>query len=240
MVVSVLEQVYSEKVNDEKTTVQNLQSLHDLDAEVAAATKSSLLFGEILPAGVTKALEQMDASKAAVLYDLGMGMGKLVMQAWLQYPNLKKVVGVELAYTRTLRAHNALRNLARVNPQRYTLHEPKDSKTPLEQCWASVTEGEDQERVLELRRGNLFECDCSDADIIICETKITEARYPDLAAFLSKLKKGTRILTYENLDRVYAYAQVENPFQPINAPDDRYLTTWSMDTGHHFFLYVRS
>lgn len=234
-VVSVLEQAYAEKGNDEKTS----QSLHDLDAEVAAATKSSLLFGEILPSGVTKALEHLDTSKATVLFDLGMGMGRLAMQAFLQYPGLKKVVGVELAYTRTLRAHSALRQLAKINPK-YQLHEPKDARTLAEQTWASITEGDAEQRMLELRRGNLFECDCTDADVVICETKITEVRYPDLAAFLCKLKRGTRVLTYENLDRVFVHSQVESPFQAINSQDDRYVTTWSMDTGHHFFLWVRT
>ena len=52
-----------------------------------------LLYGEVLPAGVSRMLDarHLDASKADTLYDLGSGLGKLVMQAFLQFPNLKKV-----------------------------------------------------------------------------------------------------------------------------------------------------
>ncbi len=60
---------------------------------------SSLLYGEVLPSGVTKLLDSihLDASRAHVLYDLGCGIGKLAVQAWLQWPHLTKVVGVEVS-----------------------------------------------------------------------------------------------------------------------------------------------
>ena len=53
----------------------------------------SLLFGEVLPDGVSKMLDSdhLDASNATVLYDLGMGCGRLCMQAFLEYPNLDLV-----------------------------------------------------------------------------------------------------------------------------------------------------
>jgi len=43
----------------------------------------------------------LDASTATSFYDLGMGLGKFALLAFLSYPNLKKVVGVELAESRS-------------------------------------------------------------------------------------------------------------------------------------------
>jgi len=39
-------------------------------------------------------VEHMNGHNALVLFDLGAGLGKLVSQAFLNYPNLQKVVGV--------------------------------------------------------------------------------------------------------------------------------------------------
>lgn len=52
--------------------------------------------------GVTKLLDaqHLHAAKAQVLYDLGMGTGKLCMQAFLQHESLRLVFGIELAHSR--------------------------------------------------------------------------------------------------------------------------------------------
>ncbi|MFN3504015.1 MAG: hypothetical protein ACK4ZJ_17330, partial [Allorhizobium sp.] len=56
------------------------------DREEALAAHSSLLYGEVLPAGVDKLLDEhhLDAADASVLYDLGMGTGKLALQGTLR------------------------------------------------------------------------------------------------------------------------------------------------------------
>ncbi|MDR3737705.1 MAG: hypothetical protein P4L40_01670, partial [Terracidiphilus sp.] len=47
------------------------------------------------PAGITKLLsvDYLSAGTGSVLFDLGMGVGKFVLQAFVQYPNLKYIVG---------------------------------------------------------------------------------------------------------------------------------------------------
>ena len=106
------------------------------DKATAMLASSSLLYGEILPAGtpscvpsppsggltprvprdsgITKLLsyDYLCAGRAQVLFDLGMGVGKLVLQAFLQYPNLKYVCGVELAISRYNIAEQALLRMA--------------------------------------------------------------------------------------------------------------------------------
>lgn len=84
------------------------------DKRAAAESGSSLLYGEVLPAGVDRLMDadHLDAASAAVLVDLGAGLGKLAVQCFLQFPGLRRVVGVELAWTRYAMSRDALSRLA--------------------------------------------------------------------------------------------------------------------------------
>ena len=54
----------------------------------------------------------LDAARASSVYDLGCGTGKVALQAFLQFPNLKRVYGVELSLARFHVAERALLALA--------------------------------------------------------------------------------------------------------------------------------
>jgi hypothetical protein len=73
-----------------------------------------ILFGELLPDGVGRLLdrEHLDIESASSLTDLGMGVGKLSLQAFLQYKNLQRVVAVECSSQRFRVATRALEKLA--------------------------------------------------------------------------------------------------------------------------------
>ena len=53
-----------------------------------------------------------------VIYDLGSGNGKIMIQLFVQYPHLKKLVGVELAPSRSVRGMLAAQRLADLYPKR--------------------------------------------------------------------------------------------------------------------------
>ena len=86
----------------------------DDDRRRATEDRGSLLYGELLPRGVHKALDarHLDAARASSVYDLGCGTGKVALQAFLQFPNLKRVYGVELSLARFHVAERALLALA--------------------------------------------------------------------------------------------------------------------------------
>jgi len=74
-----------------------------MDEQVLAKdAKSSLLYGELLPRGINKAIcpGRLEGHHASVIYELGMGIGKVAMQCFLQFPNLERVYGVELSVAR--------------------------------------------------------------------------------------------------------------------------------------------
>lgn len=76
------------------------------------------------------------------------------------------------------------------------------------------------------------------ADLVLLETDVSSEVYPQLARFLSGMRKGSHALTYLDLRKMWGnlpfpYRQVD-----INRPlSDRFPTSWSVNRGHHFFLW---
>eukprot|EP00475_Leptophrys_vorax_P039614 TRINITY_DN7182_c0_g2_i1.p1 TRINITY_DN7182_c0_g2~~TRINITY_DN7182_c0_g2_i1.p1 ORF type:complete len:1432 (-),score=401.37 TRINITY_DN7182_c0_g2_i1:62-4357(-) len=218
------------------------------DKAEAEATGSDLLFGELLVDGVSKCVDRlhMDAPRATSLCDLGMGLGKLAMQAWLMHKNLKYTLGVELARTRYALGEEACLRMVKKFPHEYKLlfHEkmdPKRLRIAIEDSLGRVLEFRKQDLFLvkdELEKGGLC------ADIIITETHFPEATVIKLCKHLNGMKKGARLLTYENLHECYAneIVGIPMPFKQLEvnvSEEDRFPTTWSTVRGHHFYLWEK-
>lgn len=123
----------------------------------------STAFGEILPEGVEKYASLLDVKHATTLFDLGAGRGKLAMQLFLTYRNLKKVVGVELGPGRAEVGLAALKILG----------QQKHFTTTATGSSVTIVESDDQKqrRSLEFREGNLFHAtDAFEADVVVMET----------------------------------------------------------------------
>jgi len=148
---------------------------------------------------------------------------------------LKEVIGVELSQSRFLLAEMAMMELSKSQRKCYELRGSKSSVVLTERDkWV-------QSRSLEFRHGSLFDCqEAKQADIVICETKIPAYMTVQLCEYLATLKSGTKLLTYENLEMRWNLSQ-KFPFErlKVNTPDDRFLTSWSAELGHHFHLWKR-
>ena len=130
-----------------------------------------------------------------------MGTGKLAMQAFFEFPNLKHVVGVEIAFSRYNIAERGAINLVTNYPNDFQLYkwtkgsvvavcntDPKTGKIP-------VHEG--QRRVLEFRREDLFKSfDAIVADIIVLQTDFPVQVHDSLCSMASRFRRGTRVLSY--------------------------------------------
>jgi len=83
----------------------------------------ALLYGELLPRGVNKALSlsRLNAFESSSLFELGMGTGKVALQAFLQFPSLTFVHGVELNSGRFTIAEMAVDKLVKMYPSRYAV-----------------------------------------------------------------------------------------------------------------------
>jgi len=81
------------------------------DRNSSQSKRAKLTYGEVLDSGVFKMLYNLGAIKKRRLHDLGMGTGKLLIQAFLSFPNLDTCVGVELSKGRYLLAEHNLTQL---------------------------------------------------------------------------------------------------------------------------------
>ena len=185
--------------------------------------------------------KHLNAANANVLVDLGMGLGKLALQCFLEYPNLNTVIGLEFCQTRSNTAFRALNRFAERTPSRlkWVLLEEGSSlkliESPHRTMTRSVSRSIPSGRRLEFQQGDLFAFPhVAKADIVICETKIRSERYEEFRHKLNQMKIGARLLTYEHLETVYR--GVIFPFETF-ASGERYLTSWATCDGHSFFLY---
>ena len=95
--------------------------LTPLDRALEASAHSSLLFGEVLPAGVTKLLDEVHLNAregngggeegGVSVVDMGSGVGKLCVQLLLQYEWVTRIDGFELAISRYKLGKQALLEL---------------------------------------------------------------------------------------------------------------------------------
>ncbi|CAM9477321.1 unnamed protein product, partial [Scytosiphon promiscuus] len=107
--------------------------------------------------------------------------------------------------------------------------------------WESICRGA-AGRTLEFACGNLFDVEnIAQADLVLLETDVSSDVHPQLSRFLTGLRKGAHALTYLDLRKMwnsmpFPYRQVE-----VNRSlSDRFPTSWSVQRGHHFFLWSKT
>ncbi|CAM9569065.1 unnamed protein product, partial [Ectocarpus fasciculatus] len=235
---SVLFKVYGSTIQETGYRTRGHNSLTKADRKHALNSKGSFLYGEFLPRGVDKALREnrLNAASARTLYDLGMGIGKVVMQAFLQFRNLVYVYGVELSHGRFKIAEEAaLRMMPDVT---VGLHDGEGENGS--SCAAAAGSSNSRKRVLHMVQGDLLDTPhihC--ADIVMLETDFPPEMHDDLCAILSKMKRGSRTLTYLDMKKLYGEfkSPVFSQLEINKAPTDRYPTSWSMQRGHRFYLW---
>lgn len=245
--------------------------LTDEDKSFANQGKCSLLYGELLPRGANKAMEfdRLNVGNAKTLFDLGMGTGKILIQAFLQFRNLRYVYGVELAEGRYRIAEDiVLRMVDLLGPENYIVRmesgkyiiiienhtsivgahkgnfdELEISKVLLNNSESVLGISSGNERILHFQCGNMFEAvqNLHLADVVMMETDIPAELYYDLHLLLSQMKESARMLSYLDFRKVFQSPSALN-FRQLDANRpvaDRYPTSWSVQRGHHFYLWLK-
>jgi len=136
-------------------------------------------YGEIVYDSLATVLQDLRVAKHDVFYDLGSGVGKVVVQAYLDFP-FKKSVGIELSDDRHSKAANI----------RDQLNKRKLIKT---------------DRSLEFIRGDIAKADISDATVIyMCSTCYPAELMQTLLERLADLEKGLRVITLKSFPDSFA------------------------------------
>jgi hypothetical protein len=239
---SVLFKIYGSVIQETGHKTRGHVCLTDEDRDLMQQTKGSLLYGELLPRGANKAFGQgrLGCHDAAVLFDLGMGTGKIAIQAFLQFRNLQYVYGVELSVGRyNIAEESALKMIDLLGKETFKIQSMKGRYIVITEILAG---GDDEHgRVLHLECGDMFEVQNVDiADIVMLETDIPASLQPDLCQLLGKMHDGARTLTYLDLRRIWTPGSI--PFRQLESNkhlSDRFPTSWSVQRGHHFYLWTK-
>jgi len=238
---SILFKVYDGTIQETGHKTRGHVCLTENDRENAKNHGGSLLYGELLPRGVNKALgvNHLNAAQQTSLFDLGMGTGKVVIQAFLQYRNLKYVYGIELAEGRYKIAENAILNLVKLlGPDSFDIiHTPGVSLVINERIGTSGG------RVLKIECGDMLLVDHIHlADIIMMETDLPSEIHRTTCELLCRMHENAMILTYHDMKKIWIS---DKPccLQQLDVNKcltDRFPTSWSVQRGHHFFLWQKS
>ena len=252
---------------------------HDPDA----AAMSNFCFGEVAPLGVEAAFKNLKVENAKIVWDLGHGNGKLLIQAFLQFQHLQEVHGVELSGTRAVTSLLMLGELATKFQDLKLAHSSNSSASfvssdyksfpfsvPLSSSLQSVEllkdafkvgicagptfsedgqskgEGKSEDkgntkgRILTLARQDLFQVleeAVTTADILLIEVKLVPELRKRVCEALCRMKRGSRLLTFENFRLNFAAASIPCPFKDI-ADDKGYKVSWTQQYWT-FFLYEK-
>jgi len=215
--------------------------LNKEDKKIEKAKKCSLLYGEIHPEGLNRAVDEdhLDITTKKTVYDLGMGTGKSIIRLFLEYKNITRAVGVELSLSRFNIAERAVIKLHNENKKKYKICR----HTPNELIQIRETIGFGKYRNLILKCGDLFdEKGIGKADAIIFNTDIPNELYSKLYNYFLQVKKGCVIMSYLDLNHDCFPEKDNNILKQFNinknVKRDVFVTSWSK-SGHHFFFWER-
>ena len=159
------------------------------EEEFIKNTGNDSTYGEITYEGVEKLIKKFNLKKEDCFYDLGCGIGKMVIQIYLTTP-AKKSCGIELSSSRTNKAKQIKRHLK------------QESKI-------------DQERQLKFIEGDILNASLEDASaIFISSLCFSDDLMEKITNKLSRLKNGLKIATSQKLPNKETFKLIET----INIP----------------------
>ena len=243
--IQIYETLYpdSERCEVGKLASDHDGSFHDVKRRSLAATSYNPLYGEITRVGLNMLFQRLYSEinerygliirDLESLADLGCGIGKLVVAAFLFYGHLKRVHGIELSRGRFDEARNTVKNLAMF------LLDGKDKVKYSLTCSQDEISLTCNERTLTLTFGNLFDVAKMDMTLYIADFAFDRTREMEnvraFVAFILKTKPGTYFLMYEALgDRLQKQLKQDELLETLKFP--RIKTTWG---NHSFQVYRR-
>ena len=144
------------------------------------ATGGLPAYGEISYKAVNRVLRDSFITNDDVLYDLGSGVGKMVLQSYLSFP-FKKVIGIELSkhrYAQSMKARNLLKKKGLMNSN----------------C------------TLLFFQENFAQSNIDDATVVYMGLKNCSSNFMTMfVKKLAKLKKGLRVITLQKLPNSDSY-----------------------------------
>jgi hypothetical protein len=78
------------------------------------------------------------------------------------------------------------------------------------------------------------------ADVVMMETDVPHECHAKLLILLGQMKPDAKVLTYLDLRKLWANSHLTFQQLEVNRLQaDRYPTSWSVQRGHHFYLWSK-
>ncbi|MGY8749450.1 MAG: hypothetical protein ACKVHR_15500 [Pirellulales bacterium] len=139
------------------------------------ASQRAAVYGELTPRGVQRLLSYLQLTEDDVFYDLGSGVGKVVLQVGMAVP-VRKCVGIEMVQSRCRAAQRVLR--------------------------AAQSEGLIQSNRTLFRKGSFLDSNLSDATVIyLCSTCYSSHLMKMIVRKIKEIKKPLTVVTLREFDR---------------------------------------
>jgi hypothetical protein len=168
---------------------------------------------------------------------------------FLCYPEIERVVGVEMVRSRYALGVAALKALSVEFPTVFVFEEAKTSATL---TMKRTFDPKIPRRVVELHHGDMFAWRdlAKEAEIVICECDLPIAKKADLKDLLCSMKPSSRFLLYHSFSELPSYvegsasgtftltdaAAKKHRFSPIR-PGHGFTVTWG--SGAHIFYLAQ-
>eukprot|EP00746_Dinoflagellata_sp_MGD_P051640 gnl/MRDRNA2_/MRDRNA2_229930_c0_seq1.p1 gnl/MRDRNA2_/MRDRNA2_229930_c0~~gnl/MRDRNA2_/MRDRNA2_229930_c0_seq1.p1 ORF type:complete len:356 (-),score=54.18 gnl/MRDRNA2_/MRDRNA2_229930_c0_seq1:31-1062(-) len=226
---------------------QTFEHARPASNEVKQRYSADLAYGELLPGAITRMLRVLGVRERGInqILEMGMGVGKLAMQAFLEYEGIS-VLGVELLPERCETAANAALRLDDM--------EDSNSRRNFSVKDARNIDGHGSIRIrrkkklgggdLEFRRGNMLDVSSKEvaaSGLIVMHTNVPEDQRGRLQALLGHVKNGTRLAMLHDLRTMWGNGKTFCPFHsiPAVAPAVQWYfrTSWAPAVGVPFYLY---
>lgn len=176
-------------INDLFTNISGF-SIPTTEREKIGNEGGAATYGEITYDSLKKVLDNLRLKNNDVFYDLGSGVGKVVVQVFLTSP-VKKAAGVELSTTRFQHAQKVRARLAQ-----------EGFITP--------------NRTLAFIEDNILNENLSDATVIfMCSLCFSDQLMNQLTQKFSLLKPGLRVVTLRHLPEGYGFSLVKELSLPM-------------------------
>lgn len=232
------------------------------ERDCAANSNVKLTFGELTSYGVTKALidlgikhykfnnnDNNDINETGcVFYDLGTGSGKVPIQAFLQFKQIRKCVGIEFTQTRYNLCVSNINNLIEHGYkgrkfEKITSIDDNDCNVKcikIREC--NVKGNYNFERTCEFWCGNMFDYPNGIIDSDICNIAVDFASSMNskLIEFMENTKIGCTFLTYHNISMWDCYNSNRKQIgcTLTSLSKNRYDVSWT-SSGFPFYCWKR-
>lgn len=208
-----------EKIMNELFASADAKLSEEERAEISAVG-SSPVYGEIIFESMAYLLQELAPTNQDVFYDLGCGLGRFVVQAFLM-SDVCKSVGIELSKTRFEQAYNVLDKTRAIYKNCFSFD------NSLNTILNKQTKKKIKNKTINFLNEDILEVDFSDATILYIALTLNSDEFKNkLNEKIVQLDDGLRVLSLHLLEHQHLHL-IKTYYLPM---------TWSANTPVYFYI----